>query len=143
MPYQVPNNIRDYNLENLTALPSAAGTVNSASIDLGSTTPGPLVETGLTLEVNLPATPNLANAATITVTIQDSADNSSFAAVANVSTIGLLGAGGVGAAAKNVRLPLPNTVRRYVRASAVQVSTGDNSAVQMRFAAIQPIKIGA
>jgi len=118
----------DANLTKRIALPSAAGTVNSASIDLGSVNLGSASDE-LEGEISYEATPSLANSATLTMTVQDSADNSSFAAVASLATLVVTGSGGTGAAASSRTFRLPPTTRRYVRISIVESSAGgDNSA---------------
>jgi hypothetical protein len=118
------------------ALPAAAATNYSDSIDLGSTTPGPLVDQ-LDLLLNLPATPSLVDAKTVTLAFQDSADNSSFAAIPELATVVATGAGGVGAAAIERRVKLPPSVRRYVRISqAVLTAGGDNTAISTTLAVV-------
>lgn len=142
MPLPQPNNVRDYNLQNLTALPAAGATANSASIDLGSPNPGPLGELGLELEVNIPATPALADTKTLTVTVQDSADNTNFSAVPLLGVQTLTGASGAGAGAANYRFPLPKTIRRFVRASFTIAAAGGNSTgVSARTALITPLNV--
>lgn len=126
---QTQHNFRDVNVQVTKALPAAAASNASDSIDLGHAYPGRSVEK-LELVINLPATPSLADTKTATLTIEDSADNSSFAAVTGLSTVVATGAGGVGAAAIERRVKLPSGVRRYIRlAQAVQSAGGDNTGV--------------
>lgn len=123
----------DAQLTKTTALPAQTATANGASIDLGVTTAAALSE-AVQLEISIPATPSLANSQTITATFQDSADNSSFAAITGLSTLVATGAGGVGSAAVSRKVPLPNATRRYVRASyAASATAGDNTAVSGTF----------
>lgn len=121
--------IQDKLLTVTTALPAQNTTGNGSSIDLEVVTGASLPE-GLQVEVAIPATPNLADGQTITVTLQDSADNSSFAAITGLSTLVVTGAGGAGAAAASRKVPLPNNTRRYIRASyAASATAGNNTAV--------------
>ena len=126
-------NIIDGELLVTAALPATASTAVSAGIDLGSTTLGAVAESIAAL-VKVPATPDLADTKTITVSIQDSADNSSFAAIDGTGSLVLLGAGGTGAAAAELRVKLPTTSRKYVRATATAVaSAGDSTGVSLEF----------
>lgn len=110
------------------ALPAANASNAAASIDLGSPTLGPVAD-DLEFEVSVEALPSLANATTVTVTIADSADNSTFAAIPSLATLVLTGAGGVGAAAASRRYKLPPTTRQFVRVqAAVLTGAGDNTA---------------
>lgn len=120
--------IRDTNLLKTKALPAAAATNYSDSIDLGDQAPG-LQHEAKQIEVAIPALPSLADDKTYTATLQDSADDSTFADVAPLAPIVLTGAGGAGAAAKTQLFPLPKDLRRYVRVkSVVQSAGGDNTA---------------
>lgn len=125
-------NLKDASLIVTTALPAQNTTGNTASLDLGVGN-----FDGISLRVNVPATPSLANSQTLTITIQDSADNSSFAAVAQYETIVMTGAGGVGSAAVERTYPLTPSIRRYVRISvAASATAGDNTAVSSTYALI-------
>ena len=122
--------LRDLNLAKTTALPAAGATANSASIDTAFENPGRIAE-GPELLVELPATPSLADTKSITLTVQDSADNVTFAAVADlpVITVGPA-AGGTGGAAVERQFKLPIGARRYLRlAAAVEAAGGANSAI--------------
>lgn len=126
--------IGDLSLTQTKALPASATTVNGTAIDTHSVDGGNIGEfANFTLSV--PATPSLANSATLTFTIQDSADNSSFAAVAGLPTLVMTGAGGTGSAAASLGpIRFPPTLRRYVRVSVVESAAGgDNSAVSMTY----------
>jgi molybdenum-dependent DNA-binding transcriptional regulator ModE len=64
----------------------------------------------------------------ITVKVQDSADNSSFADVAILATLVATGAGGTGSAAASLTQRAPLTLRRYVRVNiAASATAGDNT----------------
>lgn len=108
------------------ALPAAGSTANTASLDLGSATPGPL--RALRVIVSVPATPSLANTKTITLTVAHSADNSTFTTFATAGTI--TGPASGGGSADEFEVTLPREVLRYIRASAaVEASGGDNTGV--------------
>jgi hypothetical protein len=125
--------IQDAALTKTTALPAQNTNVNGASIDLEVLNGSQLPE-GLQMEVSIPATPSLADGQTITATFQDSADNSSFAAIVGLSTLVKTGAGGAGAAAASRKVPIPNATRRYVRVNyACSATAGDNTAVSGTF----------
>ena len=117
---------KDASLISTKALPAAAATANGDSIDLGAAASAEAIQFNLAVA----AVPALVDAKTIIYTFQDSADNSSFAAIAELATVTSLGAGGVGAAAVNHNVYLPPSVRRYVRVSAtVLAAGGDNTGV--------------
>jgi microcystin degradation protein MlrC len=121
------------------ALPAGSSTtVNSASIDLNAVGPF-LAETELelvTASATLDSTA-LPNTETLTYTIQDSADDSSFQAVAVLSLATMTGAGGAGDTANTVYHRLASDTRRYVRVSVVSSgSAGDCSAATMTLKAL-------
>lgn len=121
----------------MKALPAAAATNYSDSIDLGfdPSTHGNSID-GF-LQVYLPATPSLADTKTVTLSIEDSADNSSFAAATGTPTFVATGASAAGAAALTGEVQIPTTLRRYVRLKQVVASVGgDNTAIKSRFALI-------
>lgn len=124
--------LTDVNLSVSKALPAAGASNQSASIDLGTTSGGrvPRVE----LQVILPATPSLVDTKTITLTVKDSADNSSFAAVADLPPIVVTGAGGTGGPAVDRSFKLPLGIRKYVYLDqAVLAAGGDNTAISSTF----------
>lgn len=121
--------LADANLTKTKALPAAGASNASASIDLGSTTLGAAGD-NVEVEISLPATPSLADTKSITLTLKDSADDSSFAAITGVSTLVVTGAGGAGASASSRTIRLPSATRRYIRLDAtVEGSGGDNTAI--------------
>jgi len=128
----VANTIRrlgDQNLIVITALPAAAATANGASLDLGDIFIGTLADR-VEVVVSVPATPSLADTKNATLTLQDSADNATFAAIASLAPLIVTGAGGAGAAAASRRYKLPPGTRRYLRlSSAVDSAGGSNIAV--------------
>lgn len=120
--------VQDLLLTVTTALPAQnTPTSRSTAIDLGVAAPeqaGEMFE----LVVSVPAT-TTATSQTITITVQDSADNSSFAAVASLATLVLTGAANVTAATTR-RWRLPSNVRRYVTINrATSSTTGDQTAI--------------
>lgn len=118
----------DANLTKTKALPAAAAANYSNSIDLGSTTLGPVADE-IELDISIEATPALVDDKTITLTVKDSADDSTFTAIPSLATLVQTGAGGAGAAAASRRLKLPPSCRRYIRLdAAVLTAGGDNTA---------------
>jgi hypothetical protein len=118
------------------ALPAAAANADSAAIDLGQVNGG-LIE-NIAFELEVPATPALVEAKTITFSVKDSADNSSFAAIDPAITTVITGAGSAaGGAAKTVRFRLPPTARRYIAVNAaVLADGGNNTGVSFTFRAL-------
>lgn len=106
-------------------LPVQNSNNDSTAIDLEDVSPE-LVGEGAVLYINVPAT-TCATGQTITVTVQDSANNSSFAAVASLPTLVLTGVSNATAAAER-QYRLPPSIRRYVRINiATSATTGDMS----------------
>lgn len=128
MPFpQTSFETRDANLTVTRALPAQNTTVTSSSIDLG-TAEAALVGTLSDLVVTIPAT-TTATGQSFTVTVQDSADNSSFAAVPALAARAITGVSNATAAAE-FRWRFPSTVRRYIRLSiAASATTGDQTAI--------------
>lgn len=121
--------IRDTNLKETKALPAAAATNYSDAIDLLDSAPG-LKMRNAEIEVALPATPLLVDAKTVTLTLQDSADGSSFAAIPTLAPIVATGVSTSGAAAITRLFKLPENVRRYIRLKQdVLTGGGDNTAI--------------
>lgn len=117
-------NIKDAKLLVTKVFPAAAANDNTGTIDLQVAGYKP---EGMALQISWPALPNLADAKTIIFTIQDSADNNTFASLGITYT--LTGAGGVGVAAGSINFRLPAHTRRYVQVNrAVLVAGGDNTA---------------
>lgn len=103
-----------------TAVLAQAG-VNSTGFDLEQVQGG-LVE-GILLEVAVPAVAGITDAKVLTFTLQDSADNSSWAAVDPGVSTSITAAGGLGTGAKTVEFPLPPNTRRYVRVAQTATAT--------------------
>lgn len=117
---------KDATLSATTALPNAANTVNTAGIDLGSATPYPVTES-FTAKVSTGAATG-ANNKNITVSFQDSADNTTFANISGTGTLVVTDDNGGGYAADSLEISLPPGTRRYVRASATGEANGGNAA---------------
>lgn len=127
--------LHDANLEKTSALPVAGATVNGPSLDLTMQTAFrvPSVE----LLISVPATPALVDTKNIVFTLQDSADNVTFANVVGFPTLTVTGAGGAGAAAASVQAKLPLGLRRYIRVVEVaDAAAGDSSGVTATLALV-------
>ena len=110
-------NIKDANLIKTLALPAAGATAYTASVDLAVTSPGEAVR-AFDVQVTVDATTTLVNTKTCTITLQDSADNSSFADITGTGTMVVTGTSGNVSALTSFQVTLPVGVRRYIRASA-------------------------
>lgn len=121
--------MKDKLLLTTKALPAAAANNSHDGIDIGArTTPGGSFPGEVEVEISWPALPSLADAKTVTFTVQDSANNSSFASLGLTHVI--TGAGGAGVAAGTKRFRLPRSVRQYVNVNqAVLTAGGDNTAL--------------
>lgn len=121
--------IKDAALIQSKNLPAAGASASTTAIDLQA------VDASferIEVEIAVEAVPALADTKTNTVTLEDSADNSSFAAIAALSTVVQTGAGGTGAAAVTRQVRLPSGARRYLRAtSAIAAAGGDSTAKKM------------
>jgi hypothetical protein len=117
-------NLKDAELIRTLALPAAGADTATAGIDLGQVPPN---EFRFEIELVLPALPSLADTKKVTVTLEDSADGSVFAAVVGLATLEVTGAGGAGAAAVTRRVRPPAHLRRYLRAKAAVEAAGGNS----------------
>ncbi|MBM4087342.1 MAG: hypothetical protein FJ272_21330 [Planctomycetes bacterium] len=126
-------NLKDATLIVTRALPNGSATVNSTSIDAKRTASGVFLA-DVEVDIQAPAvtTGMLADGSTIIYSLQDSADNSSFAAI-QTALITQTGAAGAGAAATSARTKLPSTVRRYIRLSIVKNVAGDATSVSATF----------
>ena len=119
--------VRDGLLTVETALPTQGNTVNSASIDLGFSNPA-LVGSMCDVNMSAPDGATLATGQTLTFTIQDSADNSSFANLAGVSGYAVTGVSNLVPAGSNRSIRLPPYVRRYIRLVCVAGASANTSA---------------
>lgn len=116
----------DASLTETVALPSGATTANTAAIDLGQATPFPITES---FHVKLSSgAATGANNKNITIKVQDSADNSTFANIASVGALTVTDANGAGYSAASLTVSLPPTTRRYIRGQATGEANGGNAA---------------
>jgi hypothetical protein len=125
--------LQDAAFQKSKALPAAAASNDADGVDLGTVALGPTGD-HIELEVSIPATPSLVDAKIITLTIKDSADGETYAAIPELSTLVRTGAGGAGAAAATRRVRLPRTTRRFVTVgAAVETGGGSNIAVSYSY----------
>lgn len=119
---------KDAQLTVTRAFPAANANANCTAIDLGArTSPGGTLPSDTQLEISWEALPNLVDSQSITFTVQDSADNSSFTSLRITHVI--TGGTGNGLAAGKKRVHLPADIRRYVNVNAaVGASAGNNTA---------------
>lgn len=128
--------VYDLTTTTVLAMPSAASTtVDGTMIDLGSVANEVLAE-GLEVHLSFPAlsTTIAPDTRTFIFSIEDSADNSSWAALSPVASKTYTGAGGAGVSAVAATAPfqfkLTPNVRRYIRVKCVSgASTTDASAL--------------
>ncbi len=129
----------DVNLQVTKALPAAAATADSDSIDTRSGANNLIVAgadqtvsyTGnaaterMELSCAFPDMPLNSDASkNATAAVYDSADNSSFAAVPALAIQSVVGVATSGSVASDLRWRLPSTVRRYVRVQLAVDSGG-------------------
>lgn len=119
----------DFNFRKTIALPAAAATAYTPSLDLGSAIPGP-IGSAIRMRISCPATPALVDAKTIIFNLQHSIDNATFVNVPTTGNMSTIGASSAGAAAVQFDFFLPPIINRYIRASAtVLTGGGDNTGV--------------
>jgi hypothetical protein len=127
-------NVTSEGLYGTRAVPTQNTTVNSTSIRIRGTGDGTIVPVAYPQTGNANAGELVAfwadltgtTGQTLTVTVQDSADNSSFAAVDGCEVVVLTAASSVFAAAQQ-RWPLPASTRNYVRLSVAASATAGTS----------------
>jgi hypothetical protein len=117
---------QDTSLATNVALPNAAAVANTPAIDLGKTTPFPIQEKFYVKLATAVATG--ANNKNITVRVQDSADNITFANIAAVGALTVTDANGGGYPAGSLTVALPPVTKRYLRAAATGEANGGNAA---------------
>ena len=121
---------------------AAAGASNSSTgIDIGARgTPNGITPPYVECELIIPTVAGLANAATLTVTIEHSDDDSTYVNTGSgLPVFVLTGAGGVGATGYTARFkPLP-TNKRYIRVStAVSAAGGTLTSQSVTFSLVVP-----
>ena len=119
---------RDTALTTTKACPAAGANHNTATLDLKSTTAGAFADS-VEVEIAIPALPSLADGKTLTVKLQDSADNTTFADIAELASFVVTGvAGNKGSAAATHVIRLPSSAKRYLQANLrVAAEGGDNT----------------
>ena len=118
--------ITDATLTKDVTLPSGATVKNTAGVDLGKTLPFPITES---FHVKLTTTtPTGANNKNITVKLQDSADNTTFANISALGALTVTDNNGAGYPAGSLTVSLPASTRRYIRGSATGEANGGNAA---------------
>lgn len=117
--------LEDASLNKTVALPTGVATANTNSVDLGQATPFPITES---FHVKLSTTVATgANNKNITVKVQDSADNTTFANIAAIGALTVTDANGGGFPVGTLTVQLPPSTRRYVRAQATSEANGGDS----------------
>ena len=115
-------NLIDATAQVTRALPAAAANVTSTGIYLGGD--GPHKER-LKVKVEMPANTVLVATKLLTITLQDSADNSSFAAASPAQSFVITG--DTGFPAQDVYFDINNSIRSYVAVNfAVETGGGSN-----------------
>lgn len=126
--------LKDAELIRSVALPAAGETAVTTAFNLTQVPPH---ECHFEVELSLPALPSLADTKKAVVTLEDSEDGTTFAAIGALATLEVTGAGGAGAAAVTRKVRLPSDVRQYVRAkAAVDAAGGDNTAKSLSVALV-------
>jgi hypothetical protein len=135
MAYEYNRNLRDKNYETtLTIDGTDAASVSSSSFDLEQIVGGDIES--IVVEVAVPAVAGNTDAAeSINFAIQDSANDSSWAALDPAIAFSVIGVTSTGSAATTKRFRLPPGTRRYIK--LVQTETGGgftdaNEAVNFR-----------
>lgn len=128
--------LKDAELIKSKALPAAAATAYTASIDLGAVALGPTGD-HIEAEISVPATPALVEDKTITLNFQESDDDTTFANIGELESLVITGGAGNGASAASRIVRLPRATKRYIRAAAtVLADGGDNTGVDFSLALI-------
>lgn len=120
---------KDITLIKETAFPAAGASAETESLDICSGA------RNAELCVGIPALAALAATKTAKVVISESDDNSTFANAPWAPEVSVLGATGGGAEAKEQRIGIPSTAKRYVKATvSVAADGGNNTAAKLAFA---------
>ena len=114
---------RDAALTVTKACPAAGANHNTATIDLKSTTAGAFADS-VEVEIVIPALPSLENGKTLTVKLQDSADDSSYTDIPELASLVVTGATTGGGAADTRVIRLPSSAKRYLQANLAVVTGG-------------------
>ncbi len=131
--------LHDASLQPSIALPAAGASSVTAAIDFGNQVLGPTADS-VEIEVVVPATPSLVDTKNLTLTIQDSADGTTFAAIpGGPAPIVTTGAGGAGGPAVDTTVRLPWFTRRYVRLQATVDAAGGSNIAQSATMFVNPV----
>jgi hypothetical protein len=134
MANEFGRNIQDAAFSTTKALPAATVTNVSDSFDLGNVGFKP---EELEVEISVPAIAAHTTANNTTITLHDSADNSSFAEVVPMTQVKVLGVVSTGSVAILARFRLPPNVRRYIAfsqtAGATDTLTASSITYTLRF----------
>lgn len=123
--------IKDATFVKAKALPAAAAANNTATFDLGA---GGFVPEEIEVQIEIPALANLVDNKTLTIKVQDSANDSSYADVDPLIRTVITGDGGDGSSATTLRFRLPANIRRYVQFNqAVESGGGNNTASSVTY----------
>lgn len=118
--------LQDASLTKTVALPSGATTANTNAVDLGKTLPFPITES---FHVKLSTSEATgANNKNITVKLQDSADDSTYANIAELGALTVTDDNAAGYPVGTLTVQLPPDTRRYLRAQATGEANGGNAA---------------
>jgi len=115
--------MRDQNLTKRTAGPTAAGTTYTSALDTRAPDGVGDLAGRAKLFLAVPAIVGLSNTKVQSFTIQDSADNSTFADVAAYTTKSYTGAGSTGAPAADHYFEWRSELKRYIRIKMVLDAT--------------------
>lgn len=120
---------KDITLIKKIAFPAAGASAETESLDISSGAGN------AELCVGIPALAALVASKSATVVISESDDNSIFANAPWAPEVSVVGATGGGAEAKEQRIGIPSTAKRYVKATvSVAADGGDNTAAELAFA---------
>ena len=126
--------LKDAELIRTVALPAAAATATTEPFNLIQKPPH---ECHFEVELTLPSLPSLADTKKATVTLEDSEDGITFAAIVALASLEVTGAGGAGASTVTRKVRLPSDVRQYIRAKvAVEAAGGNNTAKSLTMALV-------
>jgi len=126
MANEFARNIQDAALQLTKALPAAGASNQSDALDLGAV--GGIKPECVEVEIQVPAiAAHVTTSSDITLKLQDSADNSSFADVDAIHQTVIPGVAVTGSVAKNARFRLPSQTRRYVRFNQACGATDNNT----------------
>lgn len=128
------HSLKDAQLTQSVALAAAGASASTAPIDLSQTPPN---EHNFEVELALPDLADLADGKSVTATLEDSEDGTSFAAIPELAEFAVTGTGGNGSAAATRRVRLPSSARRHLRATvATEAAAGDLTAHKLTLALV-------